>query len=71
MYGVSAASLARRESVFLWPGSALSTLPPLFPPRLCVSVREGGQGGAGCGGGMKGNRREVEERWDEKKSKGI
>lgn len=44
MYGVSAASLARQESAFLWPGPALSALPPLFPPRLCVSVSLGMQG---------------------------
>lgn len=44
MYGLSAASLARQESAFLWPGPALSALPPLFPPRLCVSVSLGMQG---------------------------
>lgn len=38
MYSVSAASLARQESAFLRPWPALSLLPPLFPPPLCVYI---------------------------------
>lgn len=50
MYSVSAASLARQESAFLWPWPALSPLPALFPPPpppLCVysSKRREEEGG--------------------------
>ena len=64
MYGVSAASLARQESAFLWPRPSLSPLPPLFPPPLCVYISLGRVGG-GRGeeegrereeGGKKGNK---------------
>lgn len=53
MYSLSAASLARRESAFLWPRPALSALPALFPAPLCVYIRGGGEGGEGRGEGRK------------------
>lgn len=36
MFGVSATALAQQEAAFLWPRLALSLLPFLLPPRLCV-----------------------------------
>lgn len=49
MYSTTATSLAQQESAFLWPQLALSQLPFLFPPRLCVSAGVSGDYGRGKG----------------------
>ena len=67
MYGVSAASLARQESAFLWPRPALSTRPPLFPPPLCVCISPGRE--KGVGGGQERRRKGVRRRKKERGSR--